>query len=451
MKKAFLLLTTSLSLFFANAQKLQDIKNLVLFSKFQQARTDLDKMMANPKFAPNAETYMMKTTVYAALALMDGTKGTPNAAPLTAEAEAAFKKYKELDPSLKLVTDPVYQNGPINLYSGFYADGYADYAAKPPKWESAFEKFKKAKELSDLLISQKALQMALDTNILILAGVSAENSNNKDEAAKYYQILADKKITGEGFESVYRFLVSYNFGKKNIPAFEKYKALGEELFPKSEYFKYDRIDFAVGLETTFEAKYKALEEVLASDPNSFKANEILGEIIYDTLDSRVEGAVLPANADELEAKMVTAFNKAAAGKAGYENPYLYIGDHFINKAVKVNDEREAHAKATKERTKPNTMASKEDVAKRDALDRKYSETLEMARDPYEKAAAIFAAKPKSEDKNQAMRDKQQYKKAVGYLSDIYANKRINAKGKPADIAKYTAEEKKWNDLYEAIK
>ena len=105
----------------------------------------------------------------------------------------------------------------------------------------------------------------------------------------------------------------------------------------------------------------------------------------------------------------------------------------------------------KTRTKPGAMASKEDIAKRDMLDKKYSETLDGAREPYEKVAAIFAGKPKSEDKNQAMRDKQQYKKAVSYLADIYANKRINAKGKPADIAKYTAEEKKWNDLYESIK
>ena len=50
-----------------------------------------------------------------------------------------------------------------------------------------------------------------------------------------------------------------------------------------------------------------------------------------------------------------------------------------------------------------------------------------------------------------MRDKQQYKKAASYLADIYANKKVNAKGKPADQAKYAAEEKKWNDVYDSIK
>jgi hypothetical protein len=449
MKRYFFLFTVLLAASLVNAQKYEDIKNKLILNQYKPAKEDIDKAMTNAKFTAKAEAYILKATIYAGLASMDGTKDTPQADQLTAEAQTAFNKYKEMDPEMSLVTDPVYQNGPINLYSGYYASGYADYSDK--KWETAFEKFKKASELSDILIGKKVLTMALDTNVLILAGLTGENSNRKDEAAKYYMKLADHKVTGDGFESVYRFLVSYSFGKKDIPAFEKYKALGKEMFPKSEYFDYDKIDFAVGLQTTFEAKVKSLEEVLATDPDSYKANQILGEIIYDTLNSRFEGAVQPANASELETKMVNAFTKAAAAKPESELAFLYIGDHFINKAVRVNEEREAHAKDMKTRTKPGAMASKEDIAKRDMLDKKYSETLDGAREPYEKVAAMFAKRPINENKNQAMRDKQQYKKAVSYLMDIYANKRINAKGKPADIAKYTAEEKKWSDVYDSIK
>ena len=449
MKKAFLLLTAISFAFLAKAQKYEDIKNLLVFNKFDQAKTDLDKAMTNAKFAAKGEAYLLKTAVYTGLAASPAVKGTPKADQLNSDAEAAFTKYKEMEPEMALIADPIYQNGPISLYTGYYASGYADYNEK--KWEPAYAKFKKAFDISEILINKKILAASLDTNVVILAAVTAENSNLKEDAAKYYLRLADNKVAGEGFESVYRYLVNYNFAKKDIPSFEKYKKLGAELYPKSDYFKFDKIDFAVGLEKDFNAKVKSLEAMLVAEPDNYKANQILGEIIYDTLNSRFEGAVQPANADELEMKMVASFNKSAMAKPGLETPLLFIGDHYISKAVRINDEREAFAKEMKARTKPGAMASKEDVAKRDMLDKKYSEALEGAREPYEKVTIIFAAKPKSEDKNQALRDKQQYKKAASYLADIFANKRINAKGKPADIAKYTAEEKKWSDLYDSIK
>ena len=202
MKRYFFLFAVLFSALVVNAQKYEDIKNKLIVSQYKQAKEDIDKAMTNVKFTAKPEAYILKATIYAGLAMAEGTKGTPQAEPLATEAEAAFKKYKEMDPAMSLVTDPIYQNGPINLYSGYYASGYNDYSAKPPKWDASFEKFKKAAELSDVLISKKILTSTLDTNVLILAAVTAENSNKKDEAAKYYMRLADNKVTGYGFESV---------------------------------------------------------------------------------------------------------------------------------------------------------------------------------------------------------------------------------------------------------
>lgn len=435
----------SCTVFFAFAQKYEPIKTKLVLNQFKAARADLDKEWGNAKFTSKPEAYILKATIYGGLSMEEGTKGTPEGDKLAADAEAAFAKYKELDPALTLIKDPIYQNAPINIYSTYYTSGYTDYTAK--KWDLSYEKFKKAVEYSDLLIEQKLFQQTVDTNVLILAGITAENAKLKDEAAKYYSRLADNKITGEGFESVYRFLVSYYFGKQDMANFEKYKKLGLELYPKSEFFTYDRVDFAVGLQEKFEDKLKSVENILAADPNDFKANQVLGEVIYDELNPRDETAAIPANAEALEAKMMGAFTKSAAAKKDYEIPYLYMGDHFINKAVKANKEREDHAAAMKARTKPGTMASKDDIAKRDALDKKYGEALEKAREPYEKAASIFAAKSSSLD----AKDKQQYKKAASYLADIYAWKKIQAKGNAAEQAKFAAEEKKWNERWDSIK
>lgn len=446
MKRFFFLFISLVSFTAMQAQNYESIRNTALLQQYDKAKADLDKAMTNPKFTSKAEAYILKCFIYASLAMDPKMKDSPDMTKLLADADEAFKKYKEMDPSLAMVTDQVYQNGPVNLYSGYYSSGYNDYAAK--KWNDGSDKLKKAVQYSDMLIEKKLLQSALDTNVLILAGITSENAGKKDDAAMYYSRLADNKLKGDGFESVYRFLVSYYFGKKNFPLFEKYKTIGGQLYPKSEFFTYDKVDFAVGLETDFTSKLKAVEEVLASDPDNYKANQIMGELIYDTLNPKNETASLPANAAELEKKMVSAFQKSAVAKPNSELPFLYMGDHFINKAVAVDKERSAHAADMKTRTKPGTPNSKEDVAKRDALDKKYGDALELAREPYEKASAIFAAKTTMD-----LRDKQQYKKAVSYLADIAAFKKVMAtrNKNTADATKYAAEEKKWNDLWESIK
>lgn len=445
MKKTILVCTVlCLAALFAQAQNYSTVKNILTLNQYAKAKEEFDKKAGDAKFMSKPEAYLLKTAIYAGLAMSDENKSKPTGDQFANEADAAFNKYKEMEPDMAMLSDLVYQNGPLNIYSSYYVSGYTDYSAK--KEEAAYQKFKKAVVYSDLLISRKMITATLDTNVLILAGITAEQTGHKDDAAVYYGRLADHKITGDGFESVYRFLVSHSFEKKDMAAFEKYKAYGKELYPKSAYFDYDVVDFAVGLAVGFNDKLKAVEEVLAKDPNGYKANEVLGELIYDTLNPREDNVPEPSNAAELEAKMVTAFNKAAAASPGNENPYLFLGDHAINRAVKINDARAKHVKDMQGRTKPGTKPSADDIKKRDDLDKQYGTALEKAREPYEKAAAIFAARP-----NLDIKEKQQYKKVVGYLADIFAFRKTQAKGNAADAAKYAAEEKKWNDIYDSIK
>ena len=380
MKKSLLFSLTIFLSFAGWSQNYDPVKTLVMLNQLDKAKTDLDKSFTNAKYTAKPEAYILKTAVYASVSMMDGKKDTPAAVQLVEEADAAFTKYRELDPALSLISEPIYQNGIIMLYSNYYTFGYSDYNNK--SYDKALEKLKKAILYSDLLIKQKVLTSSLDTNVLILAAITAETGGYKDQAADYYTKLADAKVGGEGYEGVYRYLVTYHFGKKNMEAFEKYKKIGKEVFPKSDYFDFDKVDFAVGLVNTFTEKLAAIDEVLASDPTNFKANQVLGEIIFDTLNPRdEEGMVLPANYNELEKKMIDAFTRSSKARPDYEIPLLYIGDHYINKATRVEEKRNKHAQEMKARTKPGTMASKEDVAKRDALDKEYGDTMEGAKDP----------------------------------------------------------------------
>jgi clan AA aspartic protease (TIGR02281 family) len=136
-----------------------------------------------------------------------------------------------------------------------------------------------------------------------------------------------------------------------------------------------------------------------------------------------------------------AFNKSFAGKSDTIISQLFLADHFYFKSQKVNDKRAAHAKQIGTKPKPTP----EDLKKRADLDKEYGDAFEQLRGPSEKVAAFYAAHGAL-----TAREKQQYKKVIGYLSDIYGYKKIMSKTKPIDQAKYAEEEKKWNDRYESV-
>ncbi len=438
----FALLCFSVNLIYA--QSVDDVKKYLILGQFKEGKTEIDKAMGNAKFAAKAEAWLMKMSIYSVLAIDEKEKNEALKEQYAGEAFKAFKKYVEMEPSLNLMTSPEYKDYPIYLYNAYTMSGYNDYTKE--KWDVAFEKFKIASSLSDLLIEKKIIVSNFDTTVVYLAGITAQNSKHTEEAIGYYKRLADIKIPGEDYENLYKYLVFNFFIKKDYPNFEKYKAIGAGLYPKTEYFTFDKLDFAYDLATSFDERVKMLEDVLASEPNNSKGNLLLAEIIYDTLHSTRDGSVPPANAAELETRMISLFNKAASLNPADIMPYLFLGEHLYIKAQEINDARSAHAKAMQSHTKPGAKASAEDIAKRDQLDKQYLDAMMAAKDPLEKAGEIFAAKKLADT-----REKQQYKKIANDLSEIFGYMKVMAKGKPADQAKYAEQEKKWNDRYDSIK
>src|SRR5678816_146700 len=117
MKRILFLVMICLTTILVKAQTIESVKTLLLLNKYKDAKVEVDKGMANPKFTSKAEAYMLKVSIYAGLAMEDAVKNTAAGDQLANEADAAFKKYKEMDPAMTLVNDPAYQNGMINLYS----------------------------------------------------------------------------------------------------------------------------------------------------------------------------------------------------------------------------------------------------------------------------------------------------------------------------------------------
>ncbi|KAF0236564.1 MAG: hypothetical protein FD183_1650, partial [Chitinophagaceae bacterium] len=60
-----------------------------------------------------------------------------------------------------------------------------------------------------------------------------------EDAAKYYNRLAEAKATGENFQDVYKFLGDFYIKKKDKTNFDRVIALGREVYPKENWDDYE--------------------------------------------------------------------------------------------------------------------------------------------------------------------------------------------------------------------
>src|SRR4051812_5050412 len=110
--------------------------------KLEEAKAQLDKVVADPKAAGKAETYLLQTEVLGSIAGNQALKAKyPNA---DVEALQALKKYLELEPTEAKLKEDKYA-GVNAAYGSLFADGVKYYNEK--NWDSSFAKFKSVVEL----------------------------------------------------------------------------------------------------------------------------------------------------------------------------------------------------------------------------------------------------------------------------------------------------------------
>lgn len=216
------------------SQSIEDVQKEYILGQVKKAKEDIDKVMTNAKLNSKPEAWVLKAAVYANLA---GDKEmVTQSESLMQEALTAFNTYKQKDPELKLLKaeNSFYTNTPGTIYSSYFNAGVTGYNKKD--WPGAYKNFKAAVELSDFLIVNKLSNYPIDTNAILLAGASAQNSEKADEAAVYYSRLADAKIGGSENEFFYPYLVEYYMKKGDKGQKEKYLAIGRQLYPKNTYW-----------------------------------------------------------------------------------------------------------------------------------------------------------------------------------------------------------------------
>ena len=420
------------------AQKYDEIKGLMAIGQYTKAKELFEKNNTHKKFFEKADGYLIKAALFSALSLDSNFKS--ESAKYVTTAEEAFNQYKAMDPSSKLLSDPVYQNTPYYIYEAYYNDGVTDLNSN--KNQEAFDKLIKAVDSSDYLIEKKIhLVGPIDTAINYYVIVLADIIHNNDALLKYGQRFANLKInSSKDYENVYQGLVRYFAIKNDDANFDKYKALGKELYPESEYFNFSKVDFALGITSDFNEKLKNLETIISKEPTNYKAILSYSELIFDTLNSRKEGAVIPANAEELEGKLIPALQKANELKPTELQPLLLLGDHYTTKSNRLLEKKStAENEVTKKGSKA-TAADKKVVAD---LNKEYLAQYERAVQYFEKTLPIFES-----TKDLSKASKNQYKIAVGIIADYWGIKKDNSGGTDKKAVQMEA---KYNDLYDKVR
>jgi hypothetical protein len=451
MKKLLLLTILAASIQITQAQDYKKVQTAALLNKWEDAKTEIDKILVDPKAQAKAESWYWKSKIYAALY-----KSAPMRAKyptILKDADDAFKKYVELDPGFAQLKQP--GGGPdgfFDMYQTTFAEAIKAFNLK--KWDEAAADFLLSVTYSDYIFKNKWTKSdyLFDTTSILYLGYSYQNAGKPEEAVKYYGRLAENKVTGESFADFYKYLVDYYTKAKNEDLFKKYLALGRATYPKEPWdeFEMDYIDknYTLAQKTEMydkgdaagtlnETQYLQFGDVFVSAKNKDKGLDSL-QIVSYTL--KAADAFKKAYAKNNQ-NAIAAFNVGVI----YYNIYGDYDDKYAAniramQAINANkppaDKDPKKKAATDAKFKEQTDAIKKMNAD---IEKPLLENLDNAIDWIEKTYTILKAKT---DRSKV--EKSVINKSVDFLANLYAYKRDRNRGK--DLKVYDALDAKYKEF-----
>jgi tetratricopeptide (TPR) repeat protein len=394
------LLASSISSVFA--QKLDDVQEKISKGKYDEAKEKIDKVLADPKNANNANAWYYKGKVYAELARQDSTGSL--AYDAQAQAFDAFKKYQELDPKNVMMT--LDQNvGLFTLYDLYYNQGVKKYNAKD--YAAAFDKMKNALEVENY-IAKKGYSYnnfsfpALDTQLINLTASAAYLAKKEDEAIPYFEQLANAKIKDKEYREIYGLLVEYYTKKGDQQKADKYLAIGRELFPDNDYWI--SLEFGnIPVEDTAKrlARY---EYMLQKYPDNYAlALDYATELFNYTYTFEKKPADYTARQEKLQKALEKTLSIQSTAFANY-----IMAQHIYNEIYDLDD-----ALRLVRGTTPADQAKKKDIIAK--TDKRYEEFYPFALKAYE----LYT----QDNAHAKAQDKANYRKVINQLIDYHQRKK----------------------------
>jgi hypothetical protein len=193
-KKLLFSFAITASVFSAQAQSIDNIKEQINDKKYAEARESITKYMAaKPDNAKKSEIWYLKGLAENLYSKEDASKS--NCPNCKEDAFASFKKYQELDSKNIMMT--IDNNVQLfDLYNGFFDQAGAAYGASD--FKVAYEKFLSASAVQDYIKSKKFEYNGfsfgvVDTNLLNNIGICALQAKMYTEAMDTYEKLVDAK------------------------------------------------------------------------------------------------------------------------------------------------------------------------------------------------------------------------------------------------------------------
>jgi hypothetical protein len=399
-----LLFAAALSLISAGlfAQDIESIRNMWLVGQLKKSKDDIDKAMANAKFNAKPEAWLLKSSIYASLSADKDMAA--QSADLLKESIISFDTYKQKEPDYKILKaeNSYYSGTPGILYSSYFNSGLEAFNKK--EWAKAFTQFEAAVAMSDFLIATKMITAAVDTSGTLLAGASAQNSEQMDKAVHYYTKLANIKLGGSDNEFMYPFLVEYYLKKGDTQNKEKYIAIGRELYPNNNYWC--NVPLIEAGEDTLKI-FAAYEKMIVDKCGNFETYYDYARELYNyTYFSKTK----PVEAPKYEARMNEMVAKSLELKETAEANFLKCRILFIH----VNDLVDKY-NAVKG-TKPEDVKKRNEITAQ--LDAKYEELLPYANKTYD----FYDTNPKLKGG-----EKVNFKVVTNMLIEYWTNKKDKEK------------------------
>ena len=182
MKKILLLVTMVAFIQISRAQDFSKVRTSVLLpGQLENAKTEIDKLMADPKAQAKPEGWLWEAKVYSGIYADDKLRAKYPGSEKT--ANDAFQKYVQGDPTYKILKDNGLQTFAGEMYSTSFGQGVKAYNAKA--WDSATYYFTYTVKYSDLIFKNKwgrDSTMVMDTTSVLYAGISAEKAISSSSA-----------------------------------------------------------------------------------------------------------------------------------------------------------------------------------------------------------------------------------------------------------------------------